>query len=357
MEPELSSLLIQAEETYNSNFPAKTCFERAIFFSWGCTIGDCQFCYMSTQPASKKPSETKRSTESILAEFILAKNLGWEIGFFTGGIGVFRPPELEVLLKAAVEITGDKIWLSVGPLSKTLLQKYLPYIKGVVGSTETINPELHAKVCPSKPLAPYERMFEAATGMGLRKAMTFIVGMGETYADFELLQEFIRRHAIDKIHVYGLIPQSGTVFENSPIPRKEEQAWWIAQLRIAFPTLDIQCGVWEDRLDRISLLLQAGANSISKFRATALFGTAAAEELERQANIAGRKFQGTLTKMPLIDWHTEVQKLSLEEELKQRIIHKLDQYLQQMQKNIAHRQPQNVRNKNHIKAPEPALVA
>lgn len=334
MEPELSSLLIKAEETYNSNFPPKTCFERAIFFSWGCTIGDCQFCYMSTQPASKKPSETKRSTESILAEFILAKNLGWEIGFFTGGIGVFRPQEIEILLKAAVEITGDKIWLSVGPLSKPILQKYLPYIKGVVGSTETINPELHAKVCPSKPLAPYERMFEAATEMGLQKAMTFIVGMGETHGDLELLKKFIHRYAIDKIHVYGLIPQSGTVFENSPIPSKEEQAWWIAQLRIAFPTLDIQCGVWEDRLDRISLLLQAGANSISKFRATALFGTKAAAELEHQATLAGRTFQGTLTKIPSIDWKDEVYKLSLEEDLKRRIHQKLEEYLQHMQKNI-----------------------
>ncbi|MBI2146498.1 radical SAM protein [Candidatus Woesearchaeota archaeon] len=327
-------LLSHAAEIYRQHFPATTSFERAIFFSWGCTIGDCQFCYMSTQPADKKPSETKRSVESILAEFILAKKLGWDIGFFTGGIGVFSPAELEFMLKAIQEITGEKIWLSVGPLSKPLLQRYLPYIKGVVGSTETINPELHAIVCPSKPLAPYERMFDAARELQLRRAMTFIVGMGETHADLELLKEFIRRYAIDKIHIYGLIPQQGTKFEHAAIPSPEDQAWWIAQLRIAFPRLDIQCGVWEDRVERISLLLNAGANSISKFRATALFATPAAHEIERQAALGGREFKGTLTTLPVVDWNAEVQKLPFEEDLKVRIQYKLEQYLRKMRENI-----------------------
>ena len=159
MDLETSTLIDKASITYKEHFSPTVCFERAIFFSWGCTIGDCTFCYMSTQPADKPPRETRRSVESILAEFLLAKHLGWDIGFFTGGIGVLKPDELELLLKSAVEITGQKIWLSVGPVPRILLQKYLPYIKGVVGSTETINPLLHKKVCPSKPLAPYEKMF------------------------------------------------------------------------------------------------------------------------------------------------------------------------------------------------------
>ena len=103
---------------------------------------------MSTQPAGKAPKETKRSVESILAEFMLAKKLNWDIGFFTGGIGVLKPEELEFLLKAITEIIGGKIWLSVGAIPKPLLQSDLPYIKWVVGSTETINPELHKIVCP-----------------------------------------------------------------------------------------------------------------------------------------------------------------------------------------------------------------
>ena len=330
---ELPSLMEEAEKVYNENFSPTVCFERAVFFSWGCVIGDCTFCYMSTQPDGKAPKETKRSTESILAEFILAKHLGWDIGFFTGGIGVLKPDELEKMLKTIYEISGEKIWLSVGPVPNVLLERYLPYIRGVVGSTETINPELHKKVCPSKPLAPYERMFESAQELNLEKAMTFIVGMGELPEDLELLKEFIQKYQIGKIHIYSLIPQKGTMFENAPIPSKEEQAWWISQLRIAFPTLDIQCGVWEDRVDRISFLLKAGSNSISKFKATKLFGTKIAEDVEEQAGLAGRNFKGTLTKVPDVDWNAEVEKLDLDTEFKEKIKVKLEQYITKMRKN------------------------
>ena len=323
----------EAQQVYRNNFQLETSFERAIFFSWGCTIGDCGFCYMSTQPADKKPTETKRSMESIFAEFLLAKKLGWNIGFFTGGIGVFTPDELEVMLKCAYEITGEKIWLSIGPVSKPVLQRYQPYIKGVVGSTETINLELHKKVCPSKPFEPYEKMFDAAKELGLKRAMTFIVGMGETKDDISLLKAFIEKYNIEKIHIYSLIPQEGTMFEHVPIPAKEEQAWWIAQLRVACPTLDIQCGIWEDRVDRTAYLLRAGANSLSKFKALKLFGTEAAREIEQQAKIAGRIFKGTLTVLPDVDWDGEVDKLSFDPLLKVRMKKKIGEYLKGMKKN------------------------
>ena len=329
----MQDLIKQAKKVYNSNFSSKVTFERAVFFSWGCTIGDCTFCYMSTQPLDKVAKETKRSNASILAEFLLAKHLGWDIGFFTGGIGVLKPDELEFLLKIIYQITGEKIWLSVGPLPKTLLEKYLPYIRGVVGSTETINPVLHKKVCPSKPLKPYEVMFENAKKLDLDRAMTFIVGMGETRKDFKLLKNFITKYDISKIHVYGLIPQRGTPFENSSIPTKEEQAWWIANLRIAFPKLDIQWGIWEDRIERISYLLDAGSNSISKFKALKLFGTSIARQIEEQATLADRKFVGTLSKMPEIDWNQKINSLEINKDLKRDIRKKLDLYLQKMTSN------------------------
>ncbi len=328
-------LIQKAEQIYHQHFPPTTLFERAIFFSWGCTIGDCTFCYMSTQPADKPPKETKRSVESILAEFIIAKHLGWEIGFFTGGIGVLKPAELEFLLKAAVEITKEKIWLSVGPIPKPLLLRYLPYIKGVVGSTETINPKLHTIVCPSKPLAPYERMFEVAQELNLQRAMTFIVGMGEVHDDLILLEQFIRKYGISKIHIYGLIPTKGTMFEHTLPPKAEEQAWWIAQLRIAFPKLDIQCGIWEDRADYLPLLLRAGANSISKFQAIKLFGSAQAREIEMQAVKAGRQFLGTLSNLPAVDWMREVDKLSVDNDSQEKIKIKLKEYEELMCRGIS----------------------
>ncbi|MBI3033353.1 radical SAM protein [Candidatus Woesearchaeota archaeon] len=330
MTPDLHRLLVTTEEIYLAHFSPTTCFERAIFFSWGCSIGDCTFCYMSTQPDSKKPVETKRSYASIFAEFILSKQLGWEIGFFTGGIGVFTPDEVEFMLKVAVQIIGDKLWLSVGPLSKPLLIRYLPYIKGVVGSTETINPILHKQVCPSKPLEPYQNMFVAANELGLKKAMTFIVGMGESRNDMVLLKEFIIKYKIDKIHIYGLIPQKGTPFQHSPPPTAEEQAWWIAQLRMSFPHLDIQCGIWKDRVDRIPLLLKAGANSISKFPALKEFGKQTAISLEEGCKLAGREMIGTLTKLPYCNWEQEVTRLDIDEELKKDILDKLLFYLEEM---------------------------
>jgi biotin synthase-like enzyme len=329
----MQELIEQAKKIYSENFDNKVTFERAVFFSWGCVIGDCTFCYMSTQPLDKVVKETKRSNASILAEFILAKHLGWDIGFFTGGIGVLKPDELEFLLKIIYQITQEKIWLSVGPVSKPLLQRYLPYIRGVVGSTETINPILHKQVCPSKPLKPYEIMFENAQELNLERAMTFIVGMGETKEDLTLLKEFIEKYQINKIHIYGLIPQKGTPFENSAMPTKEDQAWWIANLRIAFPKLDIQCGIWEDRTERISYLLDAGSNSISKFKALKLFGTDVAKKIEQQAKIANRKFIGTLTTLPDIDWHAEIFKIDLDQELKTKIEEKLNLYLKKMKSN------------------------
>lgn len=333
---EIYELIPRAQKIFAEHFSPTTNFERAIFFSWGCTIGDCQFCYMSAQPSWKKPLETKRSVESIFAEVILAKQLGWDIGFFTGGIGVFTPNEIESMLRVMNEILGKKIWLSVGPVPKPLLVKYQPYIKGIVGSTETINPELHKKVCPSKPLEPYEKMFAAAKELGIPRAMTFIVGMGETKNDLPLLVDFIKKYAISKIHVYGLIPTKGTAMEHYPVPSMEQQAWWIAQIRIACPTLDIQCGIWEDRAERISSLLDAGANSISKFQAIKFFGAPAAHAIEEQARKAGRRFTGTLTKMPMIEVEKEVERLSVDKEMKKKVQEKLRQYLVQMTRPKVH---------------------
>ncbi len=331
MDLELSSLIDKANKVYLENFPPVTNFERAIFFSWGCAIGDCKFCYMSTQPKNKKPRETRRSNESILAEVIISKNLGWDIGFITGGIGSYSEDELQELLSNIHEILNEKVWLSIGPLSKDQLIKFSPYIKGIVGSIETINPELHKKICPSKPIEPYEEMFVSASKLNLKMAMTFIIGLGETKEDFVLLKEFIKKYSINKIHVYSLIPEKNTSFANSKIPSKEEQAWWISNLRINFPKLDIQCGIWEDRIDNIPLLLKSGSNSISKLKAIKLFNSEKAKEIEKQILLSNRKFTSTLTKLPNVDWDNEVNRLNISKELKEKILIKLkNEYLNKL---------------------------
>ncbi len=332
--PETQQLIEQANTIYKQNFPPTTCFERAIFFSWWCGINDCGFCYMSALPKEKTVKETAiRHEASILAETWLCKKLGWEFGFFSGGINAFNTDKIEDMLKKINIVYGEKVWINIGPVPKTILQQYAPYIKGVVGSIETVNEEVHKKACPSKPALPYFRMFDAAHELGLQNSMTFIVGLGETRVDFPLLVDTIRKYHISKIHFYGLVPHEGTLYANTPAPSAEYQAWWIAKTRIAFPTIDIQCGIWSDRVERISLLLQAGANSISKFQAIKLFATAHAKAIEEQAHLAGRTFRGSLTTVPFMDLN-EIDAFGFDAVLTSQIKKKALQYMKIMKRNV-----------------------
>ncbi|PIN86001.1 radical SAM protein [Candidatus Woesearchaeota archaeon CG10_big_fil_rev_8_21_14_0_10_44_13] len=313
----------------------KTCFERAIFFSWYCSIGDCKYCYMSTQ---QKPGNgnngkiARRTTESLLAELILCKKLGWKIGFVSGGHNAYKTEDFRELLKKMKAISGEKFWVNIGPLTRTELLEFKPYTEGVVGSIETINPEIHDFVCPSKPVAPFEKMFVEAKKLGLKRAMTIILGLGETLDDYGILSKFIRKHSITKIHFYGLNPQKGTIFEGSKPPTAGYQAEWIRKTRKEFPKMDIQCGIWLDRPGYVSVLLKAGADSISKFPALKRFGSKEAKMIETEAKKAGRKFMGTLTKMPSIDVDKEIKKLKFDDELKGMIKVKLEGYIRMMQR-------------------------
>lgn len=323
-------IITKAQTVFRKNFSSVTRFERAIFFSWYCGIGDCAYCYMSSQKHAKS---ARRSTESILAEVLLCKMLGWELGFVSGGHDAYTQIEFEALLKNIVAVHGQKVWVNVGALKKEELIRYQPYIKGVVGSIETVNPALHARVCPSKPVKPFERMFDAAGELGLQKAMTIIIGLGETINDFPLLEAFIKRHRISKVHLYSLNPQKGTVFENAQPPEPHYHAEWIARTRIAFPQIDIQAGIWLDRVGSVSLLLKAGANSISKFPAIRYFGSDYAKEIEQQAMVAGRAFRGTLTRLPAVDMHMPE---DIDPHLKIRAEKKLSRYVATMRSAACH---------------------
>ena len=327
----MDTLIEQADKVYLEHFPATAAFERSLFYSWYCSIRDCKFCYMSTLPKTLN-REARRSPASMFAETLLIKKLGWDFGFFSGGISVYQPDEFFDLLKKIYEVIGEKIWINIGATSKKNLEKYQPYIRGVVGSIETVDPELHKEVCPSKPMLPYLKMFEAAQELGLERGITFICGLGETEKDFELLANMIQTYDITKIYLYGVNPVPGGHYKESPSPAYH--AWWIAKLRIAFPKLHIQCGIWKDKVERVSLLLQAGANGISKFPAIRSFGKPEAYELEKQCTQAGRVFQGSLTQLPDVDWQAEISKLPFDTELKQQIQEKLDRYLTTMKKSL-----------------------
>jgi biotin synthase-like enzyme len=44
-----------------------------------------------------------------------------------------------------------------------------------------------------KPLEPIEEMLDYATELKLKKAMTIILGMGETFKDYALLKDFVKK--------------------------------------------------------------------------------------------------------------------------------------------------------------------
>ncbi|MBD3314081.1 radical SAM protein [Candidatus Woesearchaeota archaeon] len=307
----------------------KTWFERAIFLSWYCSKGDCTFCYMSIQkPFIKDPKKAVRRKESILAEAIISKVCGWRIEFLSGGYESYSIPEIAEITGQLHKITGLKQWLNIGTLSKHEIEQFLPDIEGVCGAVECINLDVRKKVCPSKPLEPIEDMLETAEKFGLKKAITIIMGLGESEDDIPLLVDFIKKHNLDRITFYALNPHKGTPFKKGPAT--DYYTKWIRGIRKEFPDLQIIAGSWVDRLSEIHELLEAGADAITKFPSIKLFGSRFAKQIEEEARKAGRKFEGTMTELPDIDWDKEVDKLDLDIGLKGKIKVKLKQYTKKM---------------------------
>ena len=331
-----NSLIEKADKVFLENFENKTNFERALFFSWYCSIADCKFCYMSAQPkdVKLKLKIARRTKASLIAETMVIKHLNWDFGFFSGGHNAYTSIEFYDLLKSINNVLNEKIWVNIGYISKHDLEKYRPYIKGVVGSIETVNREIHSFACPSKPIKPFEKMFEDAKSLGLKTAMTIILGLGETIDDFEELKKFIKKHSIEKIHFYALNAQKGTYYENAKPIKKEYHAEWVAKTRIEFPKIDIQIGTWTDKTDNIALLLKAGANSISKFPAIRKFATKEAKAIEQEAKKASRKFIGSLSKFKSLDIEKEIKTLKLEKSLEEEVKKRLEKYIRRIQKNI-----------------------
>ncbi len=309
----------------------KTCFERAIFLSWYCSKGDCKFCYMSTQKSRiSDPRLARRRLESVLAEALICKKFGWRVEFISGGYDSFSVDELVNITRLVYLITGQKQWLNVGVLSESELSRFKPFVEGVCGAVEIIEPVLHDAICPSKPLGEIEDMFLVCDRLGLKKAMTMIVGLGEKLSDFPLLVSFIRKYSVDKITFYRLKPQKGTPFTRGP--DSDFYVEWVRRTRLAFPDIEIVVGSWLGHLEEISSLLEAGADSITKFPAIRYFGSEHAKIIESQAALAGRIFEGTLTDFRSFDPFEELKSLDLDSDLKQRIADKVFSYLKSMKR-------------------------
>ncbi|MBU2561310.1 MAG: radical SAM protein [Nanoarchaeota archaeon] len=327
---DLKQLLERASTVYSQNFPPVTWFGRCIFLSWYCDVGTCAFCFRSTiKHKIRHAASAKRTVASILTDAIIGKNLGWRIEFLTGGYRIFPFEEQLEICELVSKVCGSKIWVNLGSIDKERLRRMERYVEGVCASIECVDPELHARICPDKPVEPYSKMLKEAKEMGFKTSCTIVIGLGEKKSDFEKLAEFIESHQLDRITFYALKPVAGTPYTKSPEP--EEYAWWVAQTRVRFPKLEIMAGLTPQRSsDYAGVLLKAGANALTKFPAVKRFGSPQAAEIERQAAEAGREFQGSLTRMPEADWEAEVEKLGLEPELERQVKQKLGEYLKGM---------------------------
>jgi biotin synthase-like enzyme len=324
-------IIEKANNVYRENFEDSTFFGRCIFLSWYCDLGTCKFCFRSTIKHKIAHSRNaKRSMASILTDAVIGKNLGWPIEFVTGGYRIFPFDEIVEIVKHVSKIYGEKIWVNLGAMTEEELLKLKPHVEGVCASIETIEPQLHKQVCPDKPVEPYSEMMETAGKLGFKKAITIVIGLGEKKEDFEILKEYIEKNKLDRITFYALKPVQGTEFTKSP--EAEYYAWWIAKTRTAFPKLKIMAGLTPRKVDYVSLILKAGANGITKFPALKQFNSEKAQLVENLAKKERKKFFGSLTKMPNIDWDEEVDKLDLNSERKEKVKRKIKQYLNAMNK-------------------------
>ena len=328
---DFTKLLSKANKVYRENFGPEVWFERAIFFSWYCGLGDCKYCYMSTQKNRiKDPEKARRSTASLIAEAILCKELGWEISFLAGGYRAYELKGFHELAGKISEASGKKLCFNIGDLKREELVKFEDVSDDICAAVEVINPRLRKEICPSKPLDKIKNMLVDAGELGYKKVITIILGLGETIDDFELLSDFIKNYGIDKICFYSLNPHKGTIFEGKPSPSSIYQATWVAKTRLSFPKMNISAGIWSYKTSSLGLLLLAGANSFTKFPAIKLFNKRESKTIEEEVKSAGRVLKSRHTGQVDIDINKNVSRLNVSKDLKKDVKEKLKSYIERM---------------------------
>lgn len=331
---ELKGLMDEANSVYWENFDGKSWFGRCIFLSWYCDKGTCTFCFRSvTKDQIKNPNQARRSLASVVAEAMLIKGMGWRIEFLTGGYGILEDEEIKRIAKLVHQVLEEQIWINLGEMGVDLLEDFRPHVQGLYSSIETMEPKLHKKVCPDKPIEPYIEMMKDSEKLGYKNAITIIIGLGEDQKDFPLLEKFIEENNIKRITIYALRPVKDTPFENGPTP--EEVAWWISKVRISHPSIEIIAGSAVYRIPEVSLFLNAGANAITKLPATKMFNTPDAVRVEEEFKKAKRDFTGTFTckdVYSVADWEGMLNRIDASDEERVIIKETLYKYLDGMNK-------------------------
>lgn len=299
MNSNLFDLIKEANEITLAKHGDVVSLERAVFLSWWCDKGDCAFCYMSTQKNKiKDPSKARRRINNIYAESEMCKRLDWNIEFLSGGYESFTTSEIKEIAENIKNIMGQGVWLNTGITDE--LNEYGDEIHGITGALEIANPELHEKICPSKPISKISNMLEVADDLGFKKAITIILGLGETLDDLKYLIDYIKTYKIDRVIFYSLNPHKETVYANSSQPASLYYAEVVATIRTEFPDIEIICGTWIDNLANIGILILSGANGITKFPLFKMFRTKYGKRVEEEVKWAGRQLKGTFTNKEML---------------------------------------------------------
>lgn len=299
MNSNLFDLIKEANEITLARHGDVVSLERAVFLSWWCDKGDCAFCYMSTQKNKiKDPSKARRRINNIYAESEMCKRLDWNIEFLSGGYESFTTSEIKEIAENIKNIMGQGVWLNTGITDE--LNEYGDEIHGITGALEIANPELHEKICPSKPISKISNMLEVAEDLRFKKAITIILGLGETLDDLKYLIDYIKTYKIDRVIFYSLNPHKETVYANSSQPASLYYAEIVATIRTEFPDIEIICGTWIDNLANIGILILSGANGITKFPLFKMFGTKYGKRVEEEVKWAGRQLKGTFTNKEML---------------------------------------------------------
>jgi biotin synthase-like enzyme len=223
----------------------------------------------------------------------MCKRLDWNIEFLSGGYKSFTTQEIKEIAAKIKDITGDGVWLNTGITDE--LEEYGSEIKGITGAVEVANPQIHNNVCPSKSLYDISSMLDTAGDLGFKKAITIILGLGETLDDVEYVIDYIREHKIDRVIFYSLNPHKETIYADKSQPASLYYAQVVARVRLEFPEIEIICGTWIDNLANIGILILSGANGITKFPLFKMFGTKYGKRVEEEVKWANRQLKGTFT--------------------------------------------------------------
>ncbi len=330
---ETKKLIGNARQIYLDNNDNNIWYGRCIFLSWYCDVGTCKFCYRSTQKSRiQHAKHARRSRESILIEALLARIYGWRMEFLTGGYRIFTDDELLEIIQQVAHVYGGKIWLNLGALKKESIDKFAPFIEGICASIETVEEKLHDYICPDKKIEPYIEMFEYLNEKypQIKRSMTMVIGLGEKKDDFELLKDFISTYKMDRITFYALKPVKGTPYTEGPTT--EDYLWWIAKTRIAFPEIEIIGGTTFRRYKEVPLIIQAGANAFTKYPLTKKFGTDETKYITDSIKNIESNLTSNVHDFIDINYKEEVDKLDLDEDLKEKMKSRLKDYLGRMKK-------------------------